>query len=72
MLFPPSPSAPALILSPQCTQYFQGAGFGGPVGITAVPGTPNGVYTSGYGYINTIGGAGASPRSGQIVGRFTF
>jgi hypothetical protein len=31
-----------------------------------------GVYTGGYGYINTIGGAGTNPRSGQIVGRFTF
>jgi len=31
-----------------------------------------GVYTGGYGFIPTVGGAGATPRSGQIVGRFTF
>jgi hypothetical protein len=34
--------------------------------------TSGGVYTGGYGYIATIGGAGAQPRSGQIVARFTF
>jgi hypothetical protein len=34
--------------------------------------TAGGVYTGGYGFIPTIGGAGAVPRSGQIVGRFTF
>ena len=31
-----------------------------------------GVNTGGYGYIATVGGAGDTPRSGQIVGRFTF
>jgi hypothetical protein len=31
-----------------------------------------GVNTGGYGYIPTVGGVGDSPRSGQIVGRFTF
>jgi hypothetical protein len=44
--------------------------------LSANPLTPStsagGVYTGGYGYIATIGGAGAQPRSGQIVGRFTF
>jgi hypothetical protein len=44
--------------------------------LSANPMTPatsaGGVYTGGYGYIATIGGAGAQPRSGQIVGRFTF
>jgi hypothetical protein len=34
--------------------------------------TSGGVYTGGYGYIATLGGAGAQPRAGQIVGRFTF
>jgi hypothetical protein len=34
--------------------------------------TSNGVLTGGYGYINTVAGAGAQPRSGQLVGRFTF
>jgi hypothetical protein len=32
----------------------------------------NGVATGGYGYIATLAGAGATPRSGQIVARFTF
>ncbi len=40
--------------------------------ITTAPGTSGGIYTSGYGYINTIAGAGASPRSGQAVLRVTF
>jgi hypothetical protein len=44
--------------------------------VTANPATLptliGGVYSGGYGYIPTIGGAGTSPRSGQIVGRFTF
>jgi hypothetical protein len=31
-----------------------------------------GVYTAGYGYVNTIAGAGAQPRSGQAVLRVTF
>ncbi len=43
-------------------------------------GTPNspvrydsaGNLTSGYGFINLVGGAGATPRSGQMVLRFTF
>ncbi|HEY7334314.1 MAG TPA: TonB-dependent receptor [Bryobacteraceae bacterium] len=37
-----------------------------------VPNTSNGVFTGGYGYIPTLGGAGASPRAGQMVARFTF
>jgi hypothetical protein len=41
----------------------------------ANPNTPitltNGVNTA-YGYINTTNGAGAVPRSGQVVARFTF
>ena len=36
------------------------------------PTSVGGVYTGGYGYIATLGGAGASPRSGQVVARFTF
>jgi hypothetical protein len=31
-----------------------------------------GLLSSGYGYVNWVGGAGALPRSGQIVARFTF
>jgi hypothetical protein len=47
--------------------------------ITTPPGYTNNatsnfsnVLSSGYGYIATIGGAGDQPRSGQLVGRFTF
>ena len=36
------------------------------------PSTAGGVYTGGYGAIPTVGGAGATPRSGQAVARFTF
>jgi hypothetical protein len=32
----------------------------------------NGVLTSGYGFITTAGGAGDTPRNGQLVARFTF
>ncbi len=31
-----------------------------------------GVLTGGYGYLATVGGVGDTPRSGQIVGKFTF
>jgi hypothetical protein len=40
--------------------------------VAAAPTTSAGVYTGGYGYVNTIGGAGAQPRSGQAVLRVTF
>ena len=43
---------------------------------SANPATPTntlgGVYNGGYGYIPTIGGGADTPRSGQIVARFTF
>ncbi len=45
---------------------------------TTAPGTAGGAfstggyYTSGYGYVATAEGAGAQPRSGQLIGRFTF
>jgi hypothetical protein len=50
----------------------QGAGFGGPVTTSTPSGSTGGVLTSGFGYINTVAGAGAQPRSGQIVARITF
>jgi hypothetical protein len=31
-----------------------------------------GINTGGYGSVATINGAGDTPRSGQLVGRFTF
>jgi hypothetical protein len=33
---------------------------------------PTGALTGGFGFINTFGGAGATPRAGQIVARVTF
>jgi hypothetical protein len=56
-----------------------GAGFLVTTGSIATPtvrantlgGTSN-LLSAGYGYVNWVGGAGALPRSGQIVGRFTF
>ena len=38
----------------------------------AVPSDPTSAITAGYGFINLTGGAGATPRSGQMVARFTF
>jgi hypothetical protein len=37
-----------------------------------VAGSPVGAYSSGFGYVNTLQGAGTQPRSGQLVARFTF
>jgi len=31
-----------------------------------------GALSSGFGFVNSVNGAGATPRSGQIVARFTF
>jgi hypothetical protein len=33
---------------------------------------PNGNLSGGYGFSNTFGGAGSSPRTGQIVARINF
>ena len=50
-----------------------GGAFGPPVSPTTSIASPGGVNTSGYGIIPTVGGLTAvPPRSGQIVGRFTF
>jgi hypothetical protein len=47
-------------------------GNGGAVSAIAPITRVGGVIIGGYGSVATIGGAGATPRSGQIVGRFTF
>jgi hypothetical protein len=49
--------------------FFQSASLVSPATQVASAG---GVNTSGYGTIATLAGAGATPRSGQIVARFTF
>ncbi len=33
---------------------------------------PSGALNGGYGFVNTLAGAGTNPRSGQLVARFTF
>jgi hypothetical protein len=51
----------------------QGSRFTGPVTIATATSYSGGVLNGGLGYIPTIGGQTAvPPRSGQIVGRFTF
>jgi hypothetical protein len=51
----------------------QGAPFTGPVTtVTPVTTDANGANTAGFGYVNTVAGAGAQPRSGQIVARLQF
>jgi hypothetical protein len=35
-------------------------------------GNPGGTLSGGYGYVNWLQGAGAQPRSGQLIARFTF
>ncbi len=60
-------SAPAV--GGQGGAYFQQATYISP--LTQLS-QANGVNTGGYGTIATVSGAGASPRAGQIVARFTF
>jgi len=59
-------------LSAPATGNQLGGGRGGPITIATAPTITGGVYTGGYGFINTVGGAGAQPRSGQAVLRITF
>jgi hypothetical protein len=61
-----------LFLSPPQTGNQGLAPGGSPATIFSPLTTSGGVLTGGYGYINTVMGAGAQPRSGQLVGRFTF
>jgi hypothetical protein len=37
-----------------------------------VPGSTAGALSGGYGFVNTLNGAGTQPRTGQLVARFTF
>ena len=37
-----------------------------------VPGEGTGALSGGFGYVNTLNGAGTQPRTGQLVARFTF
>jgi hypothetical protein len=61
-----------LFLSPPQTGNQGLAPGGSPATIFSPLTSSGGVLTGGYGYINTVMGAGAQPRSGQLVGRFTF
>ncbi|HEY7390678.1 MAG TPA: TonB-dependent receptor [Bryobacteraceae bacterium] len=57
---PPGTAGPYTIFSPVTTSN------------AAACGGTSACNSGGFGYINTVEGAGAQPRSGQIVGRFTF
>jgi hypothetical protein len=61
-----------LFLSAPASGNQGGNPFTGPITTSTAPTTSAGAYTAGYGYIATIGGVGAQPRSGQLVGRFSF
>jgi hypothetical protein len=39
---------------------------------TVANSNPGGALSAGFGFVNTINGAGARPRTGQMVARFTF
>jgi hypothetical protein len=47
-------------------------GSGGTATAGALTPCSAGSVTGGYGYVNVVNGAGTSPRSGQLVARFTF
>jgi Carboxypeptidase regulatory-like domain/TonB dependent receptor len=52
-----------------------GSGFGLAPTFTTSPtlhANPGATLSAGYGYVNWLNGAGAQPRSGQLVARFTF
>ena len=55
--------------------FYSAPGVNGPgaaITPTTKPVLSNGVNIGGYGYIATVNGVGAQPRSGQAVMRFTF
>jgi len=56
--------------SPSVNSIFGAVNPLNPIGTTNYAG--NVINSSGYGTIATLGGAGAQPRSGQIIVRFTF
>jgi hypothetical protein len=45
---------------------------GSAVSATLPLSSVGGVNIGGYGFVSTLAGAGATPRQGQLVGRFTF
>jgi hypothetical protein len=55
----PAPTIGASTVAPTFTNPFPGY-------------TGTGALNSGFGYVNTLNGAGTNPRSGQLVARFTF
>jgi hypothetical protein len=58
--------------------FYSAPSDGGSTTITSPTGHANsfggisGLLSSGFGYVNWVQGAGAQPRSGQLVARFTF
>jgi hypothetical protein len=51
------------------TNSLTGGSFNNPF---PVPGSTAGALSGGFGFVNTLNGAGINPRSGQLVARFTF
>ena len=41
-------------------------------GTAAAFNNPGGALSAGYGFVNTLNGAGTTPRTGQLVAKFTF
>jgi hypothetical protein len=41
-------------------------------GTAAANNNPGGALSAGYGFVNTLNGAGTTPRTGQLVAKFTF
>jgi hypothetical protein len=60
-LFLASPAAVGAVTQP-----------GGPNPAAPTVRNPQGEVTSGYGFVNTFNGNGSSPRTGQVVARFSF
>lgn len=52
-------------------RHFYSTPGGSPVSNPAF-GNPGGTLSSGFGYVNWLNGAGSQPRTGLLVGRFTF
>ncbi len=66
----PSPGVGTSTTAPTYTNAFPG--YPAPTGTAGTAGYVPGALESGFGFVNTLNGAGTNPRSGQLVARFTF
>jgi hypothetical protein len=69
--FIPTPGVGTSTTAPSCSNPFPGYSAPTNTSCTA-PGAIPGALQSGFGFSNTLNGAGTNPRSGQLVARFTF